>query len=256
MRDAGVELIEHSAHLAVMGFVEVIGTLRRHWSLLSGLKARFRSGNVAAVVLIDYPDFNMLVAGAAKDAGVPVIYYITPQVWAWRAGRLDTLARTVTKAAVILPFEEPLLREAQHRRHVRRPSAARSRRNAADARRGASDSSASRPMRRCSRCFPEVASRRSNITSTDSPAAALELKRRHPSLEVVVAAAPHVTIDPARWPFPDRAIGVVHAPARGGCGSVQEWNDHARGVGRGLPVRARVSYGAAELRDRAADRPD
>src|SRR3569833_2085884 len=85
MREAGGELIEHSAHLAVMGFVEVIGTLRRHWSLLSDLKVRFRSGNVAAVVLFDYPDFNMLVASAAKNAGVPVIYYITPQVWAWRA---------------------------------------------------------------------------------------------------------------------------------------------------------------------------
>jgi lipid-A-disaccharide synthase len=79
--------------------------------LLRELKRRFRSGQVAAVVLVDYPDFNMLVAAAASRAGVPVLYYITPQVWAWRAGRLDKLARTVTCAAVILPFEEPLLRK-------------------------------------------------------------------------------------------------------------------------------------------------
>jgi lipid-A-disaccharide synthase len=200
MRDAGVELVEHSAHLAVMGFVEVIGTLRRHWSLLNELKARFRSGNVAAVVLIDYPDFNMLVAGAAKAAGVPVLYYITPQVWAWRAGRLDTLARTVTKAAVILPFEEPLLREkgidvtfVGHPLldHVGTlPSRDEARRQlgiAADA--------------RVLALFP--GSRRQEIEHHVEGFAgtALELRRRDPSLEIVVAAAPHVTIDPARWPF-------------------------------------------------------
>jgi lipid-A-disaccharide synthase len=200
MRDAGVELIEHSAHLAVMGFVEVIGTLRRHWSLLSDLKARFRSGNVAAVVLIDYPDFNMLVAAAAKSAGVPVVYYITPQVWAWRAGRLDTLARTVTKAAVILPFEESLLR--QHHidvtfvghpllDHV----------GALPTRAAARAALGIDPDARVLALFP--GSRRQEIEHhVDGFAgAALELRRRHPTLEVVVAAAPHVTIDPARWPF-------------------------------------------------------
>jgi lipid-A-disaccharide synthase len=61
-------------------------------------------------VLLDYPGFNMKLAAAAKSAGVPVLYYITPQVWAWHAGRLVELARTVTSAACILPFEEPLLR--------------------------------------------------------------------------------------------------------------------------------------------------
>lgn len=205
MRAAGVELIEHSAHLAVMGFVEVIGTLKKHWQLLNDLKRRFRSGNVAAVVLIDYPDFNMLVAGAAKVAGVPVIYYITPQVWAWRAGRLETLARTVTKAAVILPFEKPLLE--QHHidvtfvghpllDHVERlPSREEARAQlgiAADA--------------RVLALFP--GSRRQEIEhhAEGFAGTALELKRRDPSLEVIVAAAPHVTIDPARWPF-----RVVHS---------------------------------------------
>lgn len=200
MREAGVELIEHSAHLAVMGFVEVIGTLRRHWSLLNDLKARFRAGNVAAVVLIDYPDFNMLVAGAAKAAGVPVLYYITPQVWAWRAGRLDTLARTVTKAAVILPFEEPLLKKhgidvtfVGHPLldHVGTlPTRDEARRQLGIA-----------PNARVLALFP--GSRRQEIEHHVEGFAgtALELKRRDPSLEVIVAAAPHVTIDPARWPF-------------------------------------------------------
>lgn len=200
MRAAGVELIEHSAHLAVMGFVEVLGTLRRHWSLLNDLKARFRSGNVAAAVLIDYPDFNMLVAGAAKAAGVPVVYYITPQVWAWRAGRLDTLARTVTKAAVILPFEEPLLREkgidvtfVGHPLldHV----------GTLPSREEARSQLGLEGDARVLALFP--GSRRQEIEHHVEGFAgtALELKRRDPSLEVVVAAAPHVTIDPARWPF-------------------------------------------------------
>src|SRR5205807_726661 len=68
------------------------------------------SGNVALVILVDYPTFNMKVAEVATEAGVPVLYYITPQVWAWGSDRLERLARTVTKAAPILPFEEALLR--------------------------------------------------------------------------------------------------------------------------------------------------
>ncbi len=65
---------------------------------------------VAAVVLVDYPGFNMKVGAAAREAGVPVLYYVTPQVWAWGAGRIPKLAKLISKAAVILPFEETLLR--------------------------------------------------------------------------------------------------------------------------------------------------
>jgi len=110
MRAAGVDLVEHAEQLAVMGFVEVLRHVPKHWALLHELKRRIRSGQVALVVLIDYPTFNMKVAEAATAAGVPVLYYITPQVWAWGSDRLARLARTVTKAAVILPFEEALLR--------------------------------------------------------------------------------------------------------------------------------------------------
>ncbi len=111
MAAAGVHLIEHADRLAVMGFVEVVRHVPRHAVLLRDLRRRLRSGTIRLVLLVDYPGFNMRVARAARAAGVPVLYYITPQVWAWGAGRLDALRRTVTRAAVILPFEQALLRD-------------------------------------------------------------------------------------------------------------------------------------------------
>src|SRR6185437_1293272 len=110
MRASGVEITRDYAELAVMGFVEVVRHIPKHAALLRQLRARLATGNVAVVVLIDYPGFNMKVAAAAREAGVPVLYYITPQVWAWGAVRLETLAHVVARAAVILPFEEELLR--------------------------------------------------------------------------------------------------------------------------------------------------
>ena len=110
MREAGVEMIVE--HEGVVGFVEVLRHIPSHWRLLNQLKARLRGGNVALVICIDYPGFNMRVAAAAAALGIPVLYYITPQVWAWRAGRMKTMARIITQAAVILPFEEELLRGA------------------------------------------------------------------------------------------------------------------------------------------------
>jgi lipid-A-disaccharide synthase len=110
MEAAGVTLLERSDRMAVMGFVEVIRQVPRHYALLSSLKRRLRSGSVALLVVIDYPGFNMKLASAAAASGVPVLYYITPQVWAWGDGRLAELARIVTRAATILPFEESLLR--------------------------------------------------------------------------------------------------------------------------------------------------
>src|SRR5687767_8094687 len=85
MRAAGVELLEHNDALAVMGFVEVLRHVPKHARLLKMLRKRFASGQVGLVVLLDYPGFNLKVAAAARDAGIPVLYYITPQVWAWGA---------------------------------------------------------------------------------------------------------------------------------------------------------------------------
>jgi lipid-A-disaccharide synthase len=201
MRDAGVELIEHAEKLAVMGFVEVLKHVPMHYRLLRELRRRIASGDVALVVLIDYPGFNMKVAAAAAAAGVPVLYYITPQVWAWGAKRLTELARTVTKAAVILPFEEKLLREhGINATFVGHPLLDRALslpgREAARATLGVS------PTDRVLALFPgsraqEIARHLDLFVET-----ARELQRRDPTLKVVVSAAPHVSIPVERCPYP------------------------------------------------------
>ena len=201
MRDAGVELIEHVEQLAVMGFVEVLRHIPKHWALLRDLKQRIRSGNTALVILIDYPGFNMKLAAEAKAAGVPVLYYITPQVWAWGAGRLAKLAQTVTRAAVILPFEEKLLSEhGVSTTFVGHPLLDRAERlpTRAEARAqlGVPDESTLLAL------FP--GSRAQEIARHLEPfvATARELERRRPGLRVVVSAAPHVRLDESACPYP------------------------------------------------------
>lgn len=90
---------------SVIGFTEILGAIPRHGRLLRALSAEFRQGRYDLVILVDYPGFHLLVARAARRAGVPVLYYIAPQVWAWRPGRVRTLAANATRLAVILPFE-------------------------------------------------------------------------------------------------------------------------------------------------------
>ena len=201
MEAAGVDLFEHIGQLAVMGFVEVLETIPRHVGLLQRVKRRLRSGNVAAVVLVDYPDFNMFVASAAKEAGVPVLYYITPQVWAWRAGRLDTLARTVTRAAVILPFEEKLLRA--HKIDVTFVGHPLMDRVASlPTRAQARTTLGLGPNDRVLALFPGSRKQEVHLHLDAFVAVARELERRIAGLKVVVAVAPHITLDSARCPYP------------------------------------------------------
>jgi lipid-A-disaccharide synthase len=201
LRAAGAELIAHIEGLAVMGFIEPLKRLPRYRALFTDLVRRIRSGNVALVVLIDHATFNMRVAAAAAEANVPVLYYITPQVWASRPGRMARLAKTVTTAAVILPFEEKLLRaNGVNATFVGHPLLDRAKelpdRAEARARLGID------PNDQVLALFP--GSRAQEIKRHLDPfvATAKELQRRIPGLKVVVSAAPHVEIDPARCPFP------------------------------------------------------
>jgi len=103
---AGADLMERIERLTVIGFVEVVKKIPAHWRLLNRIERRLRRGDVKLVVLVDYPGFHLRVAALAKRLGVPVLYYIAPQLWAWHESRVEAMARNVAHLAVILPFEE------------------------------------------------------------------------------------------------------------------------------------------------------
>lgn len=109
MRERGVELLADLADLAVMGFVEVLPKIPFFRRLERRLKRLLDEAAPDLVVLVDYPGFNMRMAKAAHERRLPVLYYIAPKAWAWRAGRARTLAEVADRVAVILPFEETFL---------------------------------------------------------------------------------------------------------------------------------------------------
>jgi len=98
--------------MAVTGLWEVIAQLPRFARILRELESEMRSNRPDALIPIDYPDFNLRLARRARGLHIPVIYYISPQVWAWRRGRLRALAHLVRRMMVIFPFEEDLYRRA------------------------------------------------------------------------------------------------------------------------------------------------
>lgn len=112
LEEAGVELLAGLDRLAVMGFAEVVGRLGFFWSLKRRLVGLLDGGDVDLVLAVDYPGLNLRVARAARERRIPVVWYISPQVWAWKPHRARALARDADRVAAILPFEEPLLREA------------------------------------------------------------------------------------------------------------------------------------------------
>jgi lipid-A-disaccharide synthase len=111
MERAGVQTLFSSSQMAVVGITEVFSRLRIIAKAYLSLRSILKSHRPDLLVLIDYPDFNLHLARAAKRFRVPVLYYISPQVWAWRPGRVKKLARRVDRMAVILPFEEEFYRK-------------------------------------------------------------------------------------------------------------------------------------------------
>ena len=112
MRAAGVELLADAADMAVVGLTEVAFKLGMILRVMRRLKISLLEKKPDLVILIDYPDFNLPLARAARKQGIRVLYYISPQVWAWRKGRIETIRKTVDRMAVILPFEEKFYRDA------------------------------------------------------------------------------------------------------------------------------------------------
>ena len=101
----GVELFAGLEELAVMGFVEVVTRIPFFVRLERRIHALLDRGGIDLVVAVDYPGFNLRMTRAAHKRGIPVLYYIAPQVWAWKPGRARYLAQSADHIAVILPFE-------------------------------------------------------------------------------------------------------------------------------------------------------
>ncbi|HTC01353.1 MAG TPA: hypothetical protein VK705_11795, partial [Ferruginibacter sp.] len=106
MQATGATLVKHFRDLAFMGFVEVLKNLKTIFRNLTFCKEDIAAYKPDALILIDYPGFNLRIAEWAKQQGFKVIYYISPQVWAWKENRVKSIKRCVDKMLVILPFEK------------------------------------------------------------------------------------------------------------------------------------------------------
>lgn len=112
MRAAGVNALFKTEDIAALGLAELASTIRCTVGALRALRKILRRDPPALLVLIDYAEFNMMLAGSARRAGVPVLYYILPQVWAWRRGRIGKLVKRARRMAVVFPFEAELYERA------------------------------------------------------------------------------------------------------------------------------------------------
>ncbi len=106
MHAAGANLVKHYRDLAFMGFVEVIKNLPAILNNLKFCKKDIERFQPDILILIDYPGFNLRIAKWAKQQGLKIVYYISPQVWAWKEGRVKSIKKMVDKMLVILPFEQ------------------------------------------------------------------------------------------------------------------------------------------------------
>lgn len=111
LEKVGVELLFDAKKVSVVGLFEVFSHLKDIREGLRTLKGSLESDPPSLLIIIDLPDFNLILAKKAKQLGIPVFYYICPQVWAWRSGRVRTIAERVDRAGVILPFEQEFMQQ-------------------------------------------------------------------------------------------------------------------------------------------------
>ena len=125
MREAGVESIVEAERLAIIGLWEEAKALPKFWAAFRKLRQAAAERQPDAVILVDWPDFNLRLATSLKRRGIRVIYYISPQLWAWRAYRLRNIRRDVDLLLSILPFEKDWYAErgARHVEFVGHPLA-------------------------------------------------------------------------------------------------------------------------------------
>jgi lipid-A-disaccharide synthase len=110
MSEAGVELVSRISD--AFGIIEAVASLRKLKTAFNNAVEALKKFRPDVLVLIDYPDFNLKVAKEAKALGIKVLYYVSPQVWAWRKGRVPKIASLVNRMAVLLPFEEKIYKDA------------------------------------------------------------------------------------------------------------------------------------------------
>lgn len=108
LRGEGVRVLFDVARLTGMGLAELVGNLTALWRAYRAVRGALREERPDLLILIDFPEFNLRLARIAKGMGVPVLYYISPQIWAWRPGRVKQIARWVDRMAVVFPFEVPI----------------------------------------------------------------------------------------------------------------------------------------------------
>ena len=110
LRAAGARLVGDFAGISVTGLTEALRVLPRSYAMLRRLVRAARDTRPDVFVAIDFPDFNFRLMAALRRLGIPIVYYISPQLWAWRPGRMKTMQRLVDRVLVIFPFEEELYR--------------------------------------------------------------------------------------------------------------------------------------------------
>ena len=113
MQAAGGDLVKHYRDLAFMGFLEVAKNIRTILNNLKFCKQDITEYQPDVLILVDYPGFNLRIAEWAKQQGIRVFYYISPQIWAWKEGRVEKIRRDVERMFVILPFEKDFYRRHQ-----------------------------------------------------------------------------------------------------------------------------------------------
>jgi lipid-A-disaccharide synthase len=113
MREAGVEVIADSSQVAVVGISEVLGRLPAALRILKQLEQEAAKRKPKLAILVDFPDFNLRLGRKLKAQGISIVYFISPQVWAWRPRRVEVIKELVKRILVIFPFEEKIYRQAR-----------------------------------------------------------------------------------------------------------------------------------------------
>ena len=111
LKQAGVHIVMEASELTVVGITEVLAKIPAILKGMAKIKKLLKGLRPDLLILIDFPDFNLHIAAVAKKLDIPVLYYVSPQIWAWRRGRVKRIRRLIDHMAVILPFEEQFYRE-------------------------------------------------------------------------------------------------------------------------------------------------